>query len=354
MRRFLRGKGGFTLIEVMVVLAVISIVAAVVAPLVDALLSRGARSEERAAVQRFAEALRAYYIAQVHRRRMDAAAALGGLAGGPLPRLLPNVAAAATPYDAARLAAQQMIDAGVITSTANPVDVYASTSTHTRFIALWVNEPDTTGANVGYVNFIKNGAPAVAGAAWGKAYCPMKALSYVAGLSARGAATVADRALLPLALVLSAGPNGVFDTFGGVVRPPRVPNPDWRAAGFRIKGDDVGVLISFAAIHAAKDEQALMDARMERLAQAAGSLWRYRYTQDVIGGVAVSTLVATNYFASANTDATFRTALGLPVQEMVDLWGNPIHVKQLKLASPYTLLLYTDCGDYVAVPATAP
>ena len=351
----MRGGGrGFTLIEVMVVLAVIAILVASVEPLVTAMLSRGARTEERAAVQRFADALRAYYAAQVDRRRMNAAASLGGVAVAGVVRLMPDVAAAATPYDAARLAARQMIDAGVITSTANPVDVYASTSAHTRFIALWVNEPDTTAANVGYVNFIKNGAPVVAGATWGAAYCPMRALSYVAGVSAAGTATVADRSLLPLALVLSAGPNGVFDTFGGVAVPPAAPAPDWRSAGFRIRGDDVGVLVSPAALHASRNEQALMDARMERLAQSAGSLWRYRYMQDAIGGVAVSSLIAKNYYLSANTDATFRAALGLPVLDMVDLWGNPVHVVQLKTASPYTLLLYTDCGDYVAVPATAP
>lgn len=346
---------GFTLIEMMVVVSLIAIMTAVIYPLIDGLIQRLRSDEEQARVHAYAQALQSYYVQQLEARKAVVAQNIkAGAANQPMPMLLPDISGATDPYNAGVIAANVMVQSGALGLGISAQDLYNSTSNGSRQVALYIQQPDETGTDAGYVAYIQKQAPTLAPApAWGKAYCPHKAQGYVAssfGLPG------ASKGPLAMALVISAGPNGKFDTFGGTTLPPREPTtPNWRAPGFRITGDDKGFLINFSALHNLDNREQLTMQKINRLASAASSYFRFSYTQAAfVAGTPVPTLLASDFFSGLGTVAGMMTNLGIPALSMADEFGNPIYVGKLKTTHPYTIVIYNLCGDFAAVPASAP
>ena len=345
-------ESGFTLIEMMISILIIASIVVGVVPLFETLQSQSRSKEEQASVDRYIGGLEGYYKQQMQ-RRIDGAilnVANGGIGLGATSLLLPDVSAAATPEIAAQTAAQTMINTGAVNGRMLAPSLYNATSNASRKIALYINNPDLTATNAGYVQYLTNQAPVVTGSSWGTDYCPNKVMARMASLVTP---TFSDRSLLTMAMVISAGPNGVFDTFGGST--VAAAAPAWLTPGFTISGDDKGSIINFSAIHAGDGSNLRNKLHMERLATALGTYFRQNYSKDaLLGSQSVATLMATNYYTPVSTVAGIQTNMGIPAGDLVDEYGNEIHVASMMSTQPYTVLLYNNCSNYVAIPATAP
>jgi len=343
---------GFTLIEMMISILIIAGIVIAVVPLFESLQAQSRSKEEQASVDRYIGALEGYYRQQMQ-RRIDSSilnVANGGLGLGASSFLLPDITGAATPEIAAQTAAQTMIDTGAVNGRMLASSLYNATSNASRKIALYINNPDLTATNAGYVQYLTDRAPVIAGSSWGTDYCPNKAMARMASLVTP---TVSDRSLLAMAMVISAGPNGVFDTFGGSTT--AAVSPAWLAPGFKIKGDDKGSIINLSAIHAGDGSDLRNKLHMERLATALGTYFRRSYSKDaLLGSLSVATLMTTNYYTPVSTVAGIQTNLGIPPGDLVDEYGNEIRVTSMLSSQPYTILLYNNCSNYVAIPATSP
>jgi len=353
----MRNMQGFTLIEMMIVLTIVGVMASVVTPLFQAIQDNIKRKEEVVRVQGYVEALKSYYFQQLNNRiSRNAISIQQGLTPTAADDLLP-VAVGADPILDGLNAAQDMIDQSLVGTTQRAEVLASATSNLSRKIALYVQQPDMTAATNGYANFIQSQGPNLTAPAplWGSAYCPSQALSfYGANNTIAGANNT-----MAMALVISAGPNGIYDTFGGAATPPPEPTvPDWRDPAFQVLGDDQGYVINFTAYHSALKKDSGTQAKLSRIAISAASYFRQQYTQDAfVNGSSIDVIMGTRmpvYFAPISTPNGMRTNLSLPASEMLDDFGNPFYVRQLTTVFPYTLGVFSLCGDFAAIPASAP
>ena len=355
---------GFTLIEIMVVMTIVGMIVSVVLPLVEGIQNNLRAKEEKASVFAYTEALKTYYLAKLDERVSVAASIAQGNPGAATTLLLPDISTATDPINAGVVAAQAMIDAGTVGMTTTSATILArATSNGSRQIAVYIQQPDMTGADPSYVNYIGNqGVSGITPApSWGAAYCPHKATSFYALNYATG---LVSKQAFAMALVISAGANGVYDTFANGGAAPAIPDPaaNWTAQGFSIKGDDVGYIINFSALHTLDKRADTTKLRLNRLANAAGAYFRYQYTYDAfVAGTPIDQIInpagggnIASYFSLISTASGLRTTLKLPGREMIDEFGNPFQVTQLTNTHPYTLAIYSLCGDWVAIPASAP
>lgn len=360
---------GFTLIELMVTLIVLGILMGSAVPMINAFLVGSNSKIERGAVDMFADAMIGYYEAALQARRQETISFKNTLGNEltlntPTTTLMPTITAGSTPIQAATQAAAILQSTGMLSSF---IGGKPDVSVAGKQIALFIHEPDTQNLNATNAasyggTFIKSSTPnMLVTPNWGAAYCPQRINSFILNQYnnlAPQAALDSARLLSAMALVISSGPNGVFDSFGAGGLPLTYDDTQFTQTTFNILGDDVGVLLNLTARHGIDSPNmiALNDTIMQKIGGAYRARFHYAYEQDLAAGAgSISQLLANNYFNDTVSGVFLNpSAVGITANLLADRFGNPITVEPYNLAAPFSVIAYNLCGDTVTVIGDVP
>lgn len=364
-----KSEQGFTLLELMVTLIVLGILMGSAVPMINAFLVSSNGKIERGAVDMFADAMIGYYEAAIQARRQETIASKNTVANEltlntPATTLMPAIIPGSTPIQAATQAATILRSTGMLSSFigGNP-----DTSVAGKPIALFIHEPDTQNINATNAalygsNFIQATTPSfITTPNWGAAYCPQRINSFILNqYNNNQPQAVLDNARLlsAMALVISSGPNGVFDSFGPSGLPNTYDDTTFTQTTFNILGDDVGVLLNLTARHGVDSPNmiALNDTIMQKIGGAYRAKFHYTYEQALAAGnISISNLLGNNYFNDAVSNTLFLPSkVGITANLLSDRFGNPITVQPYNLTAPFSVIAYNLCGDTVTIIGDVP
>ena len=360
---------GFTLIELMVTLIVLSVIMGSAVPMINAFLVGANKKIERGSVDMFADAMVGYYEAAIQARRQETISFKNQagnelILNAPITTLMPLITAGSSPVQAATEAAGILKTTGMFSSFlgGNP-----DTAGIGKQIALFIHEPDTQ--NLDPANAATYGGAFIQGTTpnmnvtpnWGAAYCPQRINAYTLyqyNNLASQATMDSARLLSAMALVISSGPNGAFDSFAPGGLPLSYSDTRFTQSTFKILGDDVGVLLNLTARHGtdAPNMISYTDSIVQKVGNAYRARFHYAYEQDLSAGVGgIAQLLSNNYFNDQNT-ATFLnpSAVGVTANLLSDRFGNPFTVEPYNLAAPFSAIAYNLCGDATMVIGDVP